>query len=186
MCRGRASASEAREPRSKEAQSGASSARHRPPPGSRKPGEPQGRKEGGGKRARGGAEGGRPPDRRKRRRAGGAGRVPHLRTPRPWTAARTLQASGELQRSAARPSSGNRGRVASRSRTSRHRPRQPCRPAGSGPCGAQLLTPWRPPPTQPPRASGLRHGVSRTEATPFSKQAPFKSLKVANNYGGTT
>lgn len=38
--------------RSKEAQSGAGSARHRPPPGSRKPGEPQGRREGGAGRRR--------------------------------------------------------------------------------------------------------------------------------------
>lgn len=100
-------------------------------PGLPKAGGAAGRREGGGKRARGGAERGRPPDRRKRRRAGGAGRVPRLRTPRPWTAARTPSGCGRAAALGGRAELRNRGRVASRSRTSRHRPRQPRRPAGS-------------------------------------------------------
>lgn len=56
--------------RSREAQSGAGSARHRPPPGSRKPGQPQGRREGGGgRRGEAPEEAARPPARPPARRS---------------------------------------------------------------------------------------------------------------------
>lgn len=93
-------------------------------------------KEGGRRRAGAGRRRRRPPtgpEEAERRRAGGAGCVPRLRTPRPWTAARTPPGLGRAAAPGGHAELGKprSRRVASRSRSSCCRPRQPRRLAGS-------------------------------------------------------
>lgn len=78
--------------------------------------------------------------------ARGAARVPGLRTRRPGPTARTSPGLGRARGGGeARRSSGSRGRVASRSGSSRRRPRQPAAPPRSVPGCARRRSspPWR-------------------------------------------